>query len=220
MALSEVRVFSRSRRYAGTLDLLALWSGGALIDWKTGDPRDVAANLQLCGYHTALLEMLANDDRPDEIAFDPATHTYTLDGEVLPSVTQILAWARIIDFSQIPEPYLQAARDRGTAVHAAIHARHRGTFDAAAFAAAHPSYVPYLDAHARFMTESGVQVAATVPPAIARFAVRLKKTGAYSVEAYANPTDYLSFDTLVAAWHVAAPYRTAWAIEHSLAEAA
>jgi len=51
------------------------------------------------------------------LKFDEETHTYTVGGEVLPSVTQILKAARLIDYSMIPQPILQAAARRGRAVH-------------------------------------------------------------------------------------------------------
>src|SRR6516225_10876900 len=51
------------------------------------------------------------------LKFDEETHVYTVNGEELPSVTQILKAARLIDYSMIPQPILQAAAHRGSAVH-------------------------------------------------------------------------------------------------------
>jgi len=51
------------------------------------------------------------------LVFNEETHTYSVNGEELPSVTQILKAARLIDYSMIPQEYLQAAARRGRAVH-------------------------------------------------------------------------------------------------------
>jgi hypothetical protein len=83
-----------------------------------------------------------------------------------------------------------------------------------------PAFVPYLDAWRAFCRVSGFTLTTTVPPTLARYAIRLKKTGRFGVEAYTDPSDYLEFDTLVAAWHVAAKYHDLWPRELALAEAA
>lgn len=51
--------------------------------------------------------------------FDPETHKYTLDGVVLPSVTQVLHGVGLIDFGHIDQLILDRAAALGTAVHAA-----------------------------------------------------------------------------------------------------
>lgn len=51
------------------------------------------------------------------LSFDAAAHTYTLDGAVIPSVTQIVAVVTGKDLSAIPEKTLAAARERGEAIH-------------------------------------------------------------------------------------------------------
>lgn len=60
---AEFRVWSRRRHYAGTTDLLCLHGDGYLSidDFKTGDPEDVGADVQLAGYHNAILEMVQED---------------------------------------------------------------------------------------------------------------------------------------------------------------
>lgn len=80
------------------------------------------------------------------LTFDAATHTYTLDGQVVPSVTQILNASGLIDFSGIPEPILEAARVRGTTVHQAIAYFNDGDLDVEQFAVDFPDYLPYLAA--------------------------------------------------------------------------
>lgn len=52
------------------------------------------------------------------LIFDETLHRYTLDGEVLPSVTQIIK--PLYDFSAVPDGVLQRAADFGTAVHKTV----------------------------------------------------------------------------------------------------
>lgn len=54
------------------------------------------------------------------LTFEDRTHTYRLDGRVLPSVTQIMAPLRAIEYEGIGETVLHRAADKGTAVHNAI----------------------------------------------------------------------------------------------------
>ena len=56
----------------------------------------------------------------EELEFDEETHTYTLKGVVVPSVTQIMSVAPNMDYAAISPFVLQAAAERGTAVHAAV----------------------------------------------------------------------------------------------------
>lgn len=51
------------------------------------------------------------------VQFDEASHTYTVDGVVLPSVTQILAVAGLTDWTYCTT----WARERGSVVHKAVH---------------------------------------------------------------------------------------------------
>jgi len=60
--LCERRIASRRHRVAGTLDLLAAIGGdGWLIDYKTGDPDDVAADFQTGAYLSLALEWAPED---------------------------------------------------------------------------------------------------------------------------------------------------------------
>lgn len=54
----EARLSSKRFSYAGTVDLLAVHADGLLSvdDFKTGDPADVAADLQTAAYMQAILE--------------------------------------------------------------------------------------------------------------------------------------------------------------------
>lgn len=53
--------------------------------------------------------------------FDAASHTYRLDGRVIPGVTRVLEDVGIIDYSHIPLATRDMALARGTAVHIACH---------------------------------------------------------------------------------------------------
>lgn len=56
------------------------------------------------------------------IMFDPEPHVYWLDGKMLQGVTGVLA-RRLFPgkYDDVPEAILEAAKQRGTAVHAAVH---------------------------------------------------------------------------------------------------
>lgn len=60
--------------------------------------------------------------------FDEASHTYTLDGVRLPSVTQLLAPIKP-DFSMVPPDVLEAKRALGVAVHTACEIDDQGELD-------------------------------------------------------------------------------------------
>jgi hypothetical protein len=55
------------------------------------------------------------------LTFEPSTHTYALDGVVIPSVTTVLKAAGYIDFSRVPSGILDQALERGSLVHEALH---------------------------------------------------------------------------------------------------
>ncbi len=66
---------------------------------------------------------------PVQGTFDPEKHVYTLNGIVVPSVTQVLEEERFIDFSGIPDATLDQAKARGTYVHTVLHYYLEGDFD-------------------------------------------------------------------------------------------
>lgn len=84
------------------------------------------------------------------LLFDAPSHTYTLDGERVHSVTHILTRAGLIDFSGIPIVTLDAARRRGTIVHQAIHYLNENDLDVDRFMADFPDYAGYLRAWITF----------------------------------------------------------------------
>jgi len=90
------------------------------------------------------------------IEFDSASHTYTLGGERVPSVTQVLD--PLIELDGIPPDVLEAARVFGTHGHEALHLMVRGELD---WYALHPALTPYLRGAQRFIKESGCVVIAS-----------------------------------------------------------
>jgi PD-(D/E)XK nuclease superfamily protein len=222
--LCELRVFSRRHGFAGTLDVLGRWRGSAcVVDYKTGSPADVGASWQTAAYVGALHEMRAHGEAADRLTFDPVGHRYALEGVGLPSVTQVLQAVGIIDFSGIPQPILLAARDRGSAVHAAAHYYNENDLDVEAFAAEFPGYWPYLEAWITFRRESGFALAYALdelgPPGapIARYAIELRKDGTYRVHAYRAASDYAEFLTLLRASEIVARHRGERLAEASVA---
>lgn len=82
--------------------------------------------------------------------FDPATHTYSMDGVRFASVTEVIKAAGMYgDAVKFADDY---ARDRGRIVHKTIELYHSGKLDPLAVA---PEVEPYLDAWAAFIAESG-----------------------------------------------------------------
>lgn len=216
LPLCEVRVFSRRHRFAGTLDVLGVWrKAGALIDYKTGDPRDVAADLQTAAYLGALLEMQAAGDTSEMVEFDAFSHVYTVDGVRFPSVTQVLQASGLIDFSKIPSPMLLEARDRGTAVHQANHYYNENDLDLETFCLEFPDYAPYVRAWADFRATSGFVLATSFAELgalshIKRYSVRLKKTGQAVVEPYKGGRDYAEFLALLTALQIRERRKGSW----------
>lgn len=90
------------------------------------------------------------------LAFDAATHTYTLNGQRLPSVTQVLA--PLYDFSRIPPDVLESARIFGQHVHEACDLFDRGQLD---WLNLSPALVPYVEAWRKFIDDSGAIVIAS-----------------------------------------------------------
>lgn len=65
------------------------------------------------------------------LRFDHAEHRYFLDpaGDEIPGVTRVLEDCGLVDFSMVPRDVLQAAQERGTAVHQALHYLDDGELD-------------------------------------------------------------------------------------------
>jgi hypothetical protein len=86
-----------------------------------------------------------------------AEHTYTLDGQRLPSVTDVLGLLH--NFDSIPWAVLENARQRGERVHAAINAYNRGVEDVADELAR-----PFVQQWAQFLEDTGAVVIQSEQP--------------------------------------------------------
>lgn len=84
----------------------------------------------------------------NEFQFDKDRHIYTLDGRILPSVTQVLECVGMIDTRYFTDFH----RFRGSAVHAACHYLDEYDLD---WDSVEPQFVPYIKAYERFKEESG-----------------------------------------------------------------
>lgn len=82
--------------------------------------------------------------------FDEATHTYTLNGRVVPSVTQILL--QVVDFSMVSDEVLARKCAIGKALHECIHYDHDGSLDEDSIDA---SVQPYFDGWRKFVVDAG-----------------------------------------------------------------
>jgi hypothetical protein len=90
------------------------------------------------------------------LVFDQASHTYTLDGVKLPSVTEVLR--PLENFDGVPRDALEHARLRGQHVHEAMALLVREDLD---WLSLDPELVPYLEGGKRFLEESGITVIAS-----------------------------------------------------------
>lgn len=89
------------------------------------------------------------------VMFDASTHRYTVDGEVLPHVTQIIA--PLIDYSAVPRDVLERKRELGVAIHLAAELDDRGELDEATVDAA---VAPYLAAWRTFRATTQAEIVA------------------------------------------------------------
>ena len=85
------------------------------------------------------------------LTFDSVTHTYLLDGEKVPSVTEILKGAGFIDTTW----YKQSGTNRGTAVHEATEFIDRGDMAQEDFES--EDWYGYVQAYAAFKAETGFE---------------------------------------------------------------
>lgn len=87
------------------------------------------------------------------LIFNEENHTYLLDDVPLPSVTELLAPLQEESFAAINPAVLQAAADRGTAVHEITEAMDYGDDYEELIA---PDLVPYADAYEAFLMDHEV----------------------------------------------------------------
>ncbi len=92
------------------------------------------------------------------LTFHDATHRYMLDGEFVPSVTQVIKDNRLsADFSHVNRDVLERNRAIGVAVHAAAHYFDEGDLDESSV---DPDVRPYLEAWKAFVYERKVEMLA------------------------------------------------------------
>lgn len=84
--------------------------------------------------------------------FSPEGHVYSLDGKIVPSVTQSLTLAGLDDVSRIPRHHLKRAADIGTAVHEACHFLDEDDLDLDSL---DPAIVGYVLGYQRFKQQRG-----------------------------------------------------------------
>lgn len=84
-----------------------------------------------------------------KLDFDPEKHEYRLDGELVPSVTELLKPLTSAGYANINPEVLRQAALRGTAVHEACEAIDYG-LDPEDIS---PDIVPYLDAYCAFLRD-------------------------------------------------------------------
>jgi len=97
------------------------------------------------------------------LQFDPLTHTYTMDGEVLPSVTEIIR--PLQDYAAIPERVLEYARQKGEAIHLAVQLHHEGDLDIGSL---DPAIVPRFDAWLKFVEDKAPRICGFERPLYSR----------------------------------------------------
>jgi hypothetical protein len=84
--------------------------------------------------------------------FSPEGHVYSLDGVIVPSVTQALTLAGLDDVSRVPAHRLQRAADLGTAVHLACAYLDEDDLDLDSL---DPAIVGYVLGYQRFKQQRG-----------------------------------------------------------------
>lgn len=89
------------------------------------------------------------------LTFDPETHTYAVDGNVLPSVTQIIRDAGLYPWGN-DSTDANYYMERGLAVHAACRYWDEGRLDP--HEELDPEVEPRLDAYKKFLKDSGARV--------------------------------------------------------------
>ena len=96
---------------------------------------------------------------PEGLKFDPGSHTYTLDGQPLPSVTSVLEPFSGLRF--VDPQVLEAAALFGTHVHEAVDLYNRGELDEAWLIEESPLVHAHLEGWKRFLSESAAVVVAS-----------------------------------------------------------
>jgi hypothetical protein len=121
----------------------------SVLDIKTGGHEEPHYKLQVAAY----LEM-QHRGTDEGLEFDEEKHLFTVKGEVIPSVTQILRQEGFCPSLDWIDPwYLQ----RGTYVHRATELYDKGTLDEESLS---PEIIPYLESYKRARAEIGFTITA------------------------------------------------------------
>lgn len=99
------------------------------------------------------------------IIFNKETHTYRLDGQPIPSVTQILKEASLVDLSHINAGMLNRASKFGDAVHLACHLYNINDLNDSTL---DPKLRPYLDAWIKFLKDLHITITDSEKPIASR----------------------------------------------------
>lgn len=100
--------------------------------------------------------MCSHGSKSMRLEFDKSAHAYTVNGQAVPSVTQVLAPLEILD--GIPQAVLERARVRGQHIHEAMALLVRDDLD---WSSLDPDLMPYIEGGKRFLEESGAVVIAS-----------------------------------------------------------
>jgi len=93
--------------------------------------------------------------RAQRLDFEPLSHTYRVDGLVVPSVTQLLDDAGLTpDYSVVAPSVLLHARHRGIHIDACCDLLDEDDLD---WRSVHPEALPYVEAWARFCADEGYE---------------------------------------------------------------
>ena len=96
-----------------------------------------------------------NGSRGNILSFDPASHTYRVDGRVVPSVTELLEAAGVSpDYRRIHPAVLQHARLRGRHTDAACDLADTDDLD---WSSVHPEAVPLVQSWESFKKDYGYE---------------------------------------------------------------
>jgi hypothetical protein len=88
----------------------------------------------------------------DGLVFDNDSHTYKINGLIIPSVTQIIQGAGLTNFDNVPDFILKEKADLGTKVHSATELYDKGTLDRKSL---HPVLKRYLNSWIEFKKDYG-----------------------------------------------------------------
>lgn len=126
------------------------------------------------------------------LEFDAATHTYRYRGAVVPHVTQV---CRMLgEYAGVPLATMEAARERGDAVHYATELYDRGELDEASVPA---EVSPYLEAWKLFKQQAAfavLEIEHRVHNETFGFAGTLDRTGYFAGRKLARPTQLCLVD--------------------------